>query len=162
MKKWIKSYLVYVILAVSIIFNAVQFSNYNSLKKNADLLREKLEAQEVTILIYNATDELLKTNKGEIEKAGISLEELLISLDNEEKIIVSIQQSSFGSWLESVENVESIPNHYWAIFSDTNAACMLPIGDPNNYTTYSGYCQKGMSEIIVEYGDVFVLRYLGY
>ncbi|MPN15158.1 hypothetical protein SDC9_162487 [bioreactor metagenome] len=162
MKKWVKSYLVYVILAVSIIFNAVQFSNYNSLKKNADLLREKLEAQEVTVLIYNDTGELLKTNKEEIEISGISLEQLLISLDEKEKINITIQQSTFGAWLESVESVESIPNHYWAIFSDTNAACMLPIGDPNNYTTYSGYCQKGMSEIIVEYGDVFVLRYLGY
>jgi len=162
MKKWIKSYLVYVILAVSIIFNVVQFSNYNSLKKNADLLREKLEAQEVSVMVYNNEDELLKTSKEEIQKAGISLEELLISLDNEEKIIVSIQQSAFGAWLESVENVESIPDHYWAIFSETNAACMLPVGDPNNYTAYPGYCQKGISEIIVEYGDVFVLRYLGY
>jgi hypothetical protein len=158
----IKQYALPVILAFSLLFNFMFFNQVNSMSTSLSSLRARMEQEVVTINIYNQNNLLLKTMQFEVEVPGLNLETHLAQLKAKGRLAIDIESTSIGAWVSSVLDLKPTDNQYWAVLSMTNGACKLAASNPENYAKVDGYCTKGISEIFVEYGDVFIFKILTY
>lgn len=155
-----KQYALPIVLALSLLFNFVFMNQVNNMNTSLNSLRAKIDQQQVTLNIYNETNEIIQTIKIDIETAGLNLETHLVNLKRQGLLQIQIEANPIGAWISSINNILPKENQYWAILSSSNGACRLKADDPENYSKIDGYCTKGISEIFVESGDVFEFRLL--
>jgi hypothetical protein len=157
-----RQYAIAIFLALSLLFNFVFLNQFNNMSSSLEFLRGQVIDQAVTIEVYDYNNKLIEEISFNIETQGLNLETHLINLNASGKLNVKIETTPIGSWVSSVAAITPNDNFYWAILSMTNPVCKLSNNDPSNYSGLDGYCTKGISEIMVEAGDLFIFRLIGF
>jgi hypothetical protein len=158
----IRQYGIAIFLALSLLFNFVFLNQFNNMSSSLDFLRQQVIDQAVTIEVYDYDNKLIEELSFNIETQGLNLETHLINLNASGKMSIKIESTPIGSWVSAVASITPKENYYWSILSMTNPVCKLSANDPENYSGLDGYCTKGISEIMVEAGDVFIFRLVGF
>jgi hypothetical protein len=158
----IRQYGVAIFLALSLLFNFVFLNQFNNMNSSLNFLRQQVIDQAVTIQVYDYDNKIIKELTFNIETQGLNLETHLINLKIKGLLDIGVESTPIGAWVSQVSSITPKENFYWSILSMTNPVCKLASSDPENYSGLDGYCTKGISEIMVEAGDVFVFRLIGY
>lgn len=158
MKQWIKQYLVYVLLALSLLVSVNFFSQNQRLQQRINELQNLVETSAVTLEVYDADATLLKTVTFLPNESGVSLYDLMLTL--QDRALLSSTVATSG-WITSIHNLEGIgvDNLYWVIFSPSNLACK-GFSDPGY--AFSDVCQVGSKDIAIGYQDTFIFRLLAW
>ena len=158
----IKQYALPIVLALSLFINFMFLNQVNNMSTSLNSLRALVESQSITLTIYNDSNQLVETISFEIETGGVNLETHLFNLKRLGELEVGIESTPIGAWVSSISGITPKENQYWGILSSTNGACKMAANNPENYSKLDGYCSKGISEIFVESGDVFIFKLLNF
>ncbi len=158
MKKWIKDYFVYLLLAVSLFFNVNLFMSNQKLQTQFDNLQSLVDESAITINVYDGGEQLVKTVVFLPSESGISLYELLIQLNDRTLLSSSIQTSGWITSLHAIDGT-GVDNKYWIIFSATNVACA---GFSDAGYSYANVCNVGAKDILIGFHDTFDFRLLAW
>lgn len=153
MVKWMKKYLVYVILGLSLLLNVTTLQKNNSLSKNLKDLQNLMDTTAISFELYNEDEELIKEFNYLPSEAGLTLYDLLLILDGKDILNVEISSAGFITDLNQVINGKE--NRYWSIFSPTNVECK---GFREVWDNYDDTCQVGTKDILISFNEKFIFR----
>lgn len=158
MKQWIRQYLVYVLLAASLLFNITLVTSNQRVNDRMNALQNLVDESAVTLEIYDAEELLVKSVEFLPGSSNMSLYTLLLTL--KERNLLEAEVATSG-WITSLNGIEGTgaEGRYWAMFSPTNTACK-GYSDPGY--GYDDVCQLGAKDILIGFKDSFAFRLLAW